>query len=137
MVASEIRNSVLKKLRGIDQERVLFYTEKSAPFADFCVSQNSPLRSAERNGTDFLLKMRFYRTAKNNNNRKSFYRSKASCFGMSFQKFFLLLSSSKPNYSVFLFGRELRAFLSSEEGSEQNYKVPHVISSPKWFGTEL
>ena len=129
MVASEIRNYVLKNCAGQTRNGFCYYTEKSAPFADFCV----PLARCRTNGTDFLLKMRFDRTAKNNNNRKTFYRSIASCFGMSFQKFFLLLSGSERNYCVFLFckvfGIEFRAFFSSEEWSEQNYEVPHVFSS--------
>ncbi len=77
------------------------------------MSQNSPLRSAEQNGTDFLLKMRFDRTAKSNNNRKTFYRSKAPCFGMSFQKFFLLLSGSERNYSVFSLLQSVRQRIQS------------------------
>ncbi len=58
------------------------------------------------------------KNSQNKKNRKTFHRSKASCFGTSFQKFFLLSGRNKiPIFfsSVKWLGTEFWAFLSSAE----------------------
>ncbi len=114
------RNSVPKKISGIDSSQFSFFvSEKNAPFADFHMSRDSPLRGLERNGIP----------------RKNVFLKSSECFSLSFNGFeriskscfFRLMLPSKIS-SFFLFCKLFRNEIT---------KFRMVHSSAEWVGTEF